>query len=92
MVTESSTLKWILEADLLELYRREERDLIQKSKLNWMKLGDKHTKFFHRLLAAKKRRNLIFELANDQGVPTSLYMEIEGLILDFYRSLYTKVP
>ncbi|KAA0038378.1 LINE-1 retrotransposable element ORF2 protein [Cucumis melo var. makuwa] len=58
-----------------------------------MKLGDENTKFFHRFPAAKKkRRNLISELVNDQEVPTSSYVEIEGLILDFYRLLYTKAP
>ena len=47
-------------ADLLELYRREERGLIQKSKLNRMKLGDVNTKFFHRFLAAKKKKSTVF--------------------------------
>ena len=56
MASENSTLKWLMEADLLELFRMEERDLIQKSKLNWMKLGDVNTKFFHRFLAAEKKR------------------------------------
>ena len=68
LATESSTIKWMLKADLLELHKREERDLIQKRKLNWMKLGDENTKFFHRFLSAKKRRNLISELVNDQVV------------------------
>ena len=33
-------------ADVLALYKREERDLIQKSKLNWLKLGDENMSFF----------------------------------------------
>ena len=92
LASESSNLKWMLKADLLELYRSEERDFIQKNKLNWLKLGDENTKFFHRFLAAKKEKNLISELVNDQVVRTSSYVEIEGLILDFYRLLYTKAP
>ena len=58
LAPESCNLKWMLKADLLELCRSEERDLIQKSKLNWMKLGDVNTKFFHRFLAAEKKRKV----------------------------------
>ena len=56
-----------------------------------MKLGDVKTKFFHRFLVAKKNKSYS-ELVNNQEVPTSSYMEIEGLILDFCRLLYTKAP
>ena len=48
-----------LQAELLSIYQNEERNFIQKSKLNWLSLGDENTSFFHRFLNAKKRRNLI---------------------------------
>ncbi|XP_038884537.1 DEAD-box ATP-dependent RNA helicase FANCM isoform X3 [Benincasa hispida] len=79
-----------LKADLLSLYQAEERDLIQKSKLNWLLLGDENTSFFHRFLAAKRRKNLIAELFNEQGLPTKSFREIETIILDFFSNLYTK--
>ena len=62
-------LKLSIKSDLLAIYRREERDLIQKSKLNWLKSGDENTSFFHRFLAAKRRHSLISELIDDQGTP-----------------------
>ena len=57
----------MLKANLLELHRREERDLIQKSKLNWMKLGDEDTKFFHRFLAAEKKKIYDFQISERQS-------------------------
>ena len=59
LATESSTLKRLLEADFLELYRREKRDLIQKNKLNWIKLGDVNTNLFHGFLATKKEKSIV---------------------------------
>lgn len=46
----------------------------------------------HDFLVAKKRRDLISELTNNQGIPTSSFREIEALIIDFYKSLYKKTP
>ena len=81
-----------LKAELLSLYRIEERNLMQKSKLNWLSLGDENSCFFHWFLSAKKRRNLISELTNEDGVVTSSFKEIEELVLKFYDTLYSKIP
>lgn len=62
-----------LRAELMTIYRLEERNLIQKSKLNWLTLGDENSNFFYRFLAAKKRRNLITELINYCPNPICLY-------------------
>ena len=80
--------------DLLALCRREERDIIQKTKLTWLKLGNKNMSFFHRSHRGrkKKKRSLIPKLVNNQGNPTTLFFEIEHLILDFYSTLYEKSP
>lgn len=60
--------------------------------MNWLSLGDENSKFFHRFLLAKKRRNLISELVNEQGQITTSFKKIEEIILRFYNSLYTKSP
>lgn len=72
----------------MSLYCIDERNLMEKRKLNWLSLGDENSKFFHRFLSAKKRRNLISELINDKGAVTTSYKEIEELILRFYNTLY----
>ena len=43
-----------IQTELLCIYRTEERNFIQKSKLNWLAVGDENTGFFHRFLNAKK--------------------------------------
>lgn len=54
-----------IKGDLMNLYIMEERNIIQKSKLNWLKLGDENTSFFHRYLSTKKRKNIITELVSN---------------------------
>lgn len=73
-----------LKAELFSLYRTEERNLRQKSKLNWLSLGDENSRFFHRFLAAKKRKNLIKELVGDQGSPTKSFKRLKTL---FWNSI-----
>lgn len=87
-------LRMSLKAELLEIVKLDERNLIKKSKLSWLKLGDENTSFFHHFLSAKKkgRENLISELTDDQDISTTSFREIERMILNFYSSLYTKLP
>ena len=92
MLSLDNILNLSIKSDLLAIYRRERSDLIQKCKLNWLKLGDENTNFFPRFLAAKKRCSLISELIDDQGTPTVSFNGIESLIIEFYKSLYTKSP
>ena len=55
-------------------------------------MGDENSRFFHRFLVAKKRRNLISKLLDDQDKLTNSFRDIENIILNFYMSLYLKLP
>ena len=77
-----------LQAELLSIYQNEECNYIQKSKLNWLSLGDENTGFFDRILNAKKRRNLKTELKDDNGVASTSFRDIERLVLEFFDTLY----
>lgn len=75
----------------MNLYLMEERNLIQTSKLNWLKFRDENTNFFHRFLSAKKRKNMITELVSSDGLILHSYHEIEAEISGYFASLYTKI-
>lgn len=64
----------------------EERILIQKSKLNWHRLGVENTNFFHCFLAAEKIKNLITELMTSNGSVEVTFQEIEQEILVFFSN------
>lgn len=46
-----------LEMKLKSLILREEADLKQKSKISWLKLGDKNTRFFSSATKERKAKN-----------------------------------
>lgn len=49
-------------SELWALYRREEREWLQKSKVKWVNDGDYNTKYFHIMAAARGRINNIVKI------------------------------
>lgn len=64
-----------------EAYKR------QKSRINWLALGDKNTKFFHHKMNAHRVRNTILSLVNNQGATLDNPEAIEEEILNYYKGL-----
>lgn len=50
-----------------DLERKEEIFLAQKSRINWLKYGDKNSKFFHISTITRKQHNRITTIQNQNG-------------------------
>jgi hypothetical protein len=74
-----------LEASLL----LEEISWRQKSRIRWLKEGDKCTKFFHQVANANRRNNSIESLVVN-GTPTSDPTMVGNHIVNYYDSLFTE--
>lgn len=78
-----------LEKDLVQqfmaLSSAEEAYKKQKSRINWLALGDKNTRFFHQKMNSHRVRNTILSLITDQGVRLENPADIEQEILGFYQ-------
>jgi hypothetical protein len=61
----------------------------QKSRIRWLKEGDKCTKFFHQVANANRRNNSIDSL-HVNGSPTSDPEVINSHIVNFYESLFSE--
>jgi len=70
-----------------EVARNEEIFWRQRSRVQWIKCGDKNTKFFHRMATAHKRLNTIDSLLINGELSSDL-VAIKGSIVDFYQDLY----
>lgn len=52
----------------MELSAAEESFKKPKSRVNWLALGDNHTKFFHHKVSSHRVRNKILSLVNADGI------------------------
>lgn len=78
--------------DLNNLYFKEELHWKQKSRVNWLKEGDKNTRYFHLSTLAHRAQNRINSLDSPNGETLSTSKEIYQHITSFYQSLLSEDP
>jgi hypothetical protein len=81
-----------LERQLCELFEREEIMARQRSRVDWLREGDRNTAFFHDRASARRRTNKINFLARYDGSITENQDEIKGMVQSFYDNLFTTQP
>lgn len=64
---EEVRLKWAT-SELHNLYRYQELLWRQKSRVQWLRSGDSNTQFFHRSTMIRRKKNLISEIRDKNGV------------------------
>jgi hypothetical protein len=81
-----------LERQLCELFEREEIMARQRSRVDWLREGDRNTAFFHSRASARRRTNKINFMARYDGSITENQDEIKGMVQSFYDNLFTTQP
>jgi hypothetical protein len=61
----------------------------QRSRVEWLREGDRNTSFFHARASARKRTNKISMLTRDDGSKCESQAEIKGLVHSFYENLFS---
>jgi hypothetical protein len=65
------------------------RDVVlQQSRVDWLREGDRNTKFFHRRAIRRVKKNTIKVLRNRNDEITKDRREMEGLARDYFINLY----
>jgi hypothetical protein len=80
------------EKRLCELFEREEIMARQRSRIEWLKEGDRNTSFFHARASTRRRTNTIRSLIREDGSRCEDLSEIKGMAEDFYGNLFSSEP
>lgn len=75
-----------------EVLRHEEIMWYQKSRSKWLMFGDRNSRFFHGVTAIRRKRNHFEMLQNNEGQWISEPGEVESLVSNFYKELFTGTP
>jgi hypothetical protein len=76
-----------LQAQLEERRKQEEILWKQKSRVQWLKEGEKNTKFFHKAMMHRRHINRITHLEDSQGNLIREHSKIEEELLRYYQDL-----
>jgi hypothetical protein len=72
-----------------ELLYKEEMMWLQRSRVAWLKEGDRNTSYFHQKATGRAKKNKIRLLRKEDGQITKDKAEMEGMAREFFRQLYS---
>jgi len=76
--------------DKLEEKRQQEEVPKQKSRIQWLKEGERNTRFFHKEMIQHKQQNRIFSLMDQQGNRLTQKEEMENMLVQYFKVLLTE--
>jgi hypothetical protein len=71
-----------------ELLYKEEMMWLQRSRVEWLKHGDRNTKFFHRKAVWRAHKNKIKGLVDADGNYQTDHRVMSGMALSYFRTLF----
>ncbi|XP_012842431.1 PREDICTED: uncharacterized protein LOC105962665 [Erythranthe guttata] len=86
--TEIISERRTLQNELEQLYQDLDTYWKQRSRVQWMKEGDRNTGFFHAKATIRKRNNWVHRIKNDLGEWTDNKAEIEQVIANYFSSIF----
>jgi hypothetical protein len=75
-----------------ELLYREEMMWLQRSRIAWLKEGDRNTSYFHRQAVWRARKNRIRKLRDGAGNWHDTPQVMKHMVTDFFSNLYAADP
>lgn len=75
-----------------QLCKEEEAFYKQRSRIQWLSLGDRNTKFFHRSLVHRQSRNRVHGLTDEAGNQVTANKEMGQLAVTYYQNILVAPP
>lgn len=80
----------LLLQEYCEAVKDEESLLLQKAKIDWLKDGDRNTKFFHKIIKERQHKSRIMEICDENGKRYDKEQVAEQFLKHFTKFLGTK--
>jgi hypothetical protein len=77
-------------SEMDELLYREELMWLQRSRVAWLKEGDRNTRYFHRKASWRQKKNRISKLKRSDGSWATDPVEMGQMASSFFQNLYAK--
>lgn len=77
---------------LEDLWQKDSLFWHQRSRVAWLKMGDRNTRFFHLSASQRRQMNQIVKLKDESGAWQTGESDISGIIQDYFNSLYCSPP
>ena len=78
--------------ELDEWLRRQEIYWAQRSRVNWIKHGNKNTKNFHLKASQRRQRNLIQGIMDPQGKWLEELEDVARVVVQYFNDLFSSGP
>lgn len=71
--------------------RRKQEEILwkQKSRINWLREGERNTKFFHQAMIQHRQRNRILSIKNEEGERIIEQEGIEKVLVEYHKEILT---
>jgi hypothetical protein len=77
-----------LERQLDEVLSTNERYWKQRARVEWLRQGDRNSRFFHLKASTRKARNRIDGITNELGLWVDSKLEVEGVITQYFEKIF----
>ncbi|WZZ00931.1 hypothetical protein YC2023_073259 [Brassica napus] len=75
--------------DLNQAYLEEEIYWKQKSRITWLRSGDRNTRYFHAVTKARRTRNTISSIQDEHGVIRKGHKEVAEVATTYFQNLFS---
>ena len=81
-----------LRSELNQAYLEEESFWKSKSRNTWLNTGDRNTSYFHRTARARRIKNRLLSIQDEDGSTKKGDKEIAGVACKYFENLFTSTP
>ncbi|CAL8993088.1 unnamed protein product [Prunus brigantina] len=79
----------LVETELDKCLEQEEIYWQQRSRVNWLRYGDRNTSFFHKQATSRRKKNALVGILDDHNRWQQDHDTIGGVFVEFFTSLFT---